>query len=105
MLVLITPGVSKGVAIGEMKRNFRTNTHIETFNAFQKRHRFNLCKRGQSLSFANHHIDKVKFLNRSFELKRKIKTKISKIPFVTRYTPSGFKAFKIIKNIGTILGT
>ena len=69
------PGVSKGVAIGKMKRYLHTNSRIETFNAFQKRHRFNLCKRGYSLSFANHHIDKVKFLDRSFELKRKIKTK------------------------------
>ena len=81
-----------------MKRYLRTNSRIETFNTFKTRHRFNLRKRGYSKNFVNYHTNKVKFLDRSFELKKKSKKTLSSIPFVTRYTPSGSAAFKIIKN-------
>ena len=39
------PGVSKGVALGEMKRYLRTNSHVDTFNNFRAKHKVNLRKR------------------------------------------------------------
>ena len=39
------PGVSKGVAIGEMKRYLRTNSRVDFFNTFKVRHKANLHKR------------------------------------------------------------
>ena len=39
------PGVSKGVAIGEMKRYLRTNSRVDSFNTFKVRHKANLRKR------------------------------------------------------------
>ena len=40
------PGVSKGLAIGEMKRYLRTNSRIETFNHFGAKLKANLKRRG-----------------------------------------------------------
>ena len=91
------PGVSKGVAIGEMKRYLRTNSRVDSFNTFKVRHKVNLRKRGYSRKFANHYANKVKFLDRSFELSKKTKKQISKIPFITRFTPSALTTIKIIK--------
>ena len=92
------PGVSKGVALGEMKRYLRTNSRVDSFNIFKAKHKVNLRKRGYSLKFINHFTDKVKFLDRSFELtKKKVKKQLYKIPFVTRFTPSASLAIKIIK--------
>ena len=36
------PGVSKGVALGEMLRYLRTNSRVETFDAFKAKHKLNL---------------------------------------------------------------
>ena len=91
-------GVSKGVALGEMKRYLRTNSCVNTFNNFRAKHKINLRRRGYSTKFVDHFVNKVKFLDRSFELTKKKKTKLlSKIPFITRYTPSALVALKIIK--------
>ena len=91
------PGVGKGVALGEMKRYLRTNSRVSTFNSFKAKHRLNLKKRGYSLKFINHHLNRVNFLDRSFELKPKPKSHNSIIPFITRFSPSAYVAFKIIK--------
>ena len=80
-----------------MKRYLRTNSRVDSFNTFKARHKANLCKRDYSCKFANHHANKIKFLDRSFELTKKTKKQISKIPFITRYTPSASTAIKIIK--------
>ena len=82
------PGASKGVAIGEMKRYLRTNSRQSTFHKFKAQHMLNLWKRGYSRGFINHYTNKVKFLDRSFELKPKIKRQLKRIVFVTRFTPS-----------------
>ena len=55
------PGVSKGVALGEMKRYLRTNSCVDTFKNFKARHKINLRRRGYSSIFINHFTDKVKF--------------------------------------------
>ena len=91
------PGVSKGVALGEMKRYLRTNSRVETFNTFKAKHKVNLRKRGYSHKFINHFTNQVKFLDRSFELSNKKVTKrLHRIPFVTRFTPSAHLALQII---------
>ena len=80
-----------------MKCYLRTNSRVETFDAFKAKHKFNLRKRGYSPKFINHFTDQVKFLDRSFELsKKKVTKKLQKIPFVTRSTPSASSAIKII---------
>ena len=91
------PGASKGVAIGEMKRFLRTNSRIETFNQFRAKHQANLRRRGYSNKFIYIHTNKVKFLDRSFELQPKTKKNINRLPFTTRFTPSASIAMKIIK--------
>ena len=91
------PGASKGVAIGEMKRYLRTNSQIGTFNKYKAKHWFNLRKRGYSPGFIRKYTNSVKFTDRSFELKPKIKHHNNKMVFSTRYTPLGLKAFRIIK--------
>ena len=91
------PGVSKGVALGEMKRYLRTNSRVETFNTFKAKHKVNLQKRGYSHKFINHFTNQVKFLDHSFELSNKKVTKrLHKIFFVTRFTPSAYSALQII---------
>ena len=65
------PGVSKGLAIGEMKRYLRTNSRIETFNHFRAKLKANLKRRGYPNRLINSYTDRVKFLDRSFELKSK----------------------------------
>ena len=92
-----TPGVSKGVALGEMKRYLCTNSCVNTFNNFKAKHKINLRRRGYSSTFINHFTGKVKFWDRSFELKKKTKKQLSRIPFITRFTPSAPVAMKIIK--------
>ena len=57
----------------------------------------NLRKRGYSRGFINHYTNKVKFLDRSFELKPKIKRQLKRIVFVTRFTPSAKQAMHLIK--------
>ena len=91
------PGASKGVATGEMKRYLRTNSRIETFHMLKAKHKINLQKRGYSHKFIDLHTSKVKFLDRSFELKPKNKRSINRISFVTRYSPSASRAIKIIR--------
>ena len=92
-------GVSKGVAIGEMKRYLRTNSRVDSYNNFKTKHRTNLLKRGYSSKFVDNNINRVKFLDRSFELNRNKKTKkqLGRLPFITRFTPSAPSALKIIK--------
>ena len=90
-------GASKGVAMGEMKRYLRTNSLIETFYKFKTKHELNLKKRGYSREFINLHTSKVKFLDRSIELKPRNKRPMNRISFVTRYSPSASRAIKIIK--------
>lgn len=83
------PGVSKGVALGEIKRYLRTNSCVETFNTFKAKHKVNLRKRGYSYKFINHFTDQVKLLGHLFELSKKNVTKrLHTIPFVTSFTPS-----------------
>ena len=85
------PGVSKGVALGKMKRYLRTNSRVETFNTFKAKHKVNLHK------FINHFTNQVKFLDRSFELSNKKVTKrLNRIPLVTRVTPLAYSALQII---------
>ena len=60
----------------------------------------NLRKIGYSCGFNNHYTNKVKFLDRSFELKPKIKRQLKRIVFVTRFTPSAKQAMHLIKNTG-----
>ena len=92
------PGVYKGVAIGEMKRYLRTNSGVGSFNYFKRKHRDNLLKRGYSFKSVDNSINRVKFLDRSFELKKKrTKQQLDRLPFVTRFTPSARLAFDIIK--------
>ena len=92
------PGVYKGVAIGEMKRYLRTNSRVDSFNYFKGKHRINLLKRGYSFKSVDQSINRVKFLDRSFELKTmKTKKQLDRLPFVTRFTPSAPLALKIIK--------
>ena len=93
------PGASKGVAIGEMKRYLRTNSRQSTFHKFKAQHMLNLQKRGYSRGFINHYTNKIKFLDRSFELKPKIKRRLKRIVFVTRFTPSAKQAMHLIKKI------
>ena len=69
------PGVSKVVAIGEMKLYLRTNSLVDSFNNFKTKHRTNLLKRGYSSKFVDNNINRVKFLDCSFELNRNIKQK------------------------------
>ena len=90
-------GVSKGVALGEMKRYLRTNSRVDSFEYFKNKHRSNLLKRGYYPKFINHHLNKVKFLDRSLELKKNIKKPLSRLPFITRFTPSASSALRIIK--------
>ena len=88
-------GVYKGVAIGEMKRYLRTNSRVGSFNYFKRKHRDNLLKRGYSFKSV---VNRVKFLDRSFELKKKrTKQQLDRLPFVTRFIPSSLLAFDIIK--------
>jgi len=61
------------VAIGEMKHFLRANSNVETFNVFKAKLKANLKKRGYSHKFINLHTSKVDFLDRSFELKPKIR--------------------------------
>ena len=94
------PGVSKGVAIGEMKRYLRTNSRVDSFNNFKIKHKTNLLKRGYSSKFVDNNINQVKFLDRSFELNRnntKTKKQLGRLPFITRFTPSAPSALKIIR--------
>ena len=91
------PGASKGVAIGELKRYLRTNSQNSTFNKFKAHHMRNLRKRGYSNGFINNYTNKVRFLDRSFELKPKIKRPFKKTVFVTRFTPSAKPAMHVIK--------
>ena len=92
------PGVYKGVAIGEMKRYLRTNSRVDSFNYFKGKHRVNLLKRGYSFKSVDQSINRVKFLDRSFELKTmKTKKQLDRLPFVTRFTPSAPLALNIIK--------
>lgn len=91
------PGASKGVALGEMKRYLRTNSRLSTFNKFKAQHTRNLQKRGYSPKFINYHTNKVKFLDRSFELRPRAKQKSNRTVFVTRFTSSAKTAFHIIK--------
>ena len=94
------PRVSKGVALGEMKRYLCTNSRVETFNTFKAKHKVNLWKRGYSHKFINHFTIQVKFLDRSFELsKKKVTKRLHRIPFVTRSTPSASSALQIISHI------
>ena len=93
----LPPGVSKGVALGEMKRYLRTNSHVETFNIFKAKHKVNLQKRGYSHKIINHFTNQVNFLDRSFELsKKKVTKQLHRIPFVTRFTPSASSALQTI---------
>ena len=82
------PGVSKGVALGEMEIYLRTNSRVETFNTFKTKHKVNLHK------FINHFTNQVKFLDRLFELSNKKVTKrLHRIPLVTRVTPFSLFGF------------
>ena len=91
------PGASKGVAIGELKRYFRTNSQNSTFNKFKAQHMRNLRKRGYSHGFINNYTNKINFLDRSFKLKPKIKRQFKKTVFVTRFIPSAKLAMHVIK--------
>ena len=91
------PGVSKGVAIGEMKRYLRTNSRIETFNHFRAKLKANLKRRGYPHKFIYSNINKVNFLNRSFELRPKSKKNMNRLSLITRYSPSASLALKIVK--------
>ena len=92
------PGMSKRVAIGELKRYLRTNSKAESFYTFKAKHKHNLLKRGYSTSFIRQFTSTVKFLDRSFELKPKNKfKKLKRLAFITRNTPSAAKAMKIIR--------
>ena len=93
----IPPGASKGVAMGEMKRYLRTNSRIDTFYKFKIKHKLNLRKRGYSHKCINLHTSKIKFLDRSIELKPRNKRPMNRISFVTRYSPSASRVIKIIK--------
>ena len=103
------PGVSKGVTLGEMKRYLCTNSCVYTFNNFKANTKLifeeevTLRIRGYSSTFINHFTDKVKFSDRSFELKKKTKKQLSRIPFITRFTPSAPVAIKIIKKYWSYL--
>ena len=44
------PGVSKGVALDEMKRYLHTNSRVETFNTFKAKHKVNLQKRSYRIA-------------------------------------------------------
>ena len=54
-------------------------------------------KRGYSHGFINHCTNKVKFLDRSFELKPKLKHQLKRIIFVTRFSPCAKLAMLLIK--------
>ena len=90
------PGASKGLAIGEMKRYLRMNSRIETFNHFNAKLKANLKRRGYSNRLINSYTDKVKFLDRSYELKQKTKKNFNELSLITRFTPSASTALKII---------
>lgn len=93
------PGTSKGVAIGETKRYLRTNSRVESFLTFKDKHKTNLLKRGYSHSFIKKHTDNIRFIDRSFELKPKNRSKrMKRLAFTTRFTPAAAKAMRIIKH-------
>jgi len=98
------PGASKSVAIGETKRFLRTNSTIESFLNFKAKHKINLLKRGYSTKFINKHTDNIRFIDRSFELKPKNKSRgFTRLSFITRFTPAAAKAIQIIKQFWPLL--
>ena len=98
------PGASKSVAIGETKRFLRTNSTIESFFNFKAKHKINLLKRGYSTKFINKHTDNIRFIDRSFELKPKNKSRgFTRLSFITRFTPAAAKAIQIIKQFWPLL--
>ena len=89
------PGVSKGLAIGEMKRFVRTNSRMEAFN-----HKFkaSLKRRGYSPRLINSYTNRVKFLDRLLELQPKTnKKKPNKLCLTTRFSTSAKAALAIVK--------
>ena len=81
-----------------MKRYLCTNSRVGLFNYFKRKHRDNLLKRGYSFKSVDNSINRVKFLDCSFELeKKRTKQQLDRLPFVTRFTPSAPLAFDIIK--------
>jgi len=91
-------GTSKGVIIGEMKRFVRTNSRFDTFLEFKNKHRINLLKRGYPYKFVHRQLNKVKFCNRSQELRPKHKVGISnRVAFITRFSKVAPRVMGIIK--------
>ena len=83
-----------------MKRFLRTNSRAESFSAFKEKHKHNLRKRGYPNTFINKYTNKVRFLDRSYELKTTTKVdKKKRLAFITRYTPSATKAIEIIHKL------
>jgi len=92
------PGTSKGIIIGEMKRFVRTNSRFDKFLELKERHTINLLKRGYSNKFIRSQMNKVKFSNRSQELKPRQKGGISKrLAFITRFSRVAPKVMGILK--------
>ena len=113
-IIIIFPGTTKGVTIGEATRYLRTNSEPKKFSKMMLHHKRNLAKRGYPKTRTTSQLRQIKFSTRAYTALKDttLKSKHTDTPieqqkptFVTRYCPNARRAFKIVHRHWTSIHT
>ena len=81
------PGSGRGLIRGELLRYLRTNSTLESFEAFKKIHQTNVTARGYSVRQFEEATCDISFTNRPATLQDKVQDTGPKLTLCTTYTP------------------